>query len=308
MSLMIPYDSQDFPSAYGIGSGNLTTSWDDLLWAGLTVGRPNTAYVFQHGEASFYEALFRLSLIRMTVEQDHFGELRRADAFAALDPTEKGAVSYFLGMTLCKLFAYKLLDAPWLLHLDVFRDSLKPALLGRSRPDLVGLDASGRWHAFESKGRSGSPSHHDIANAKSQARRLIAVSGTPCSLQIGTFAYFRSDALRFYWCDPEPKGAERIDIPSPDQEWRYYYKPALSLASGMEVSSISVTGDSAQVYVEIHSEIHELLLRGHWLEAHELAKRLWEQLEKQGFRPDGLRVSVSDSWQRSLRSIEEDWR
>ena len=75
MSLMIPYDSQDFPSAYGIGSGNLTTSWDDLLWAGLTVGRPNTAYVFQHGEASFYEALFRLSLIRMTVEQDHFGEL-----------------------------------------------------------------------------------------------------------------------------------------------------------------------------------------------------------------------------------------
>ena len=169
MSLVIPYESQDFPPEYGIGPGILTTSWDDLLWAALTVGRPNTAYVFQHGEASLYEALFRLSLIRMAVEQDYFGELNRTTAFAELDPTEKGAVSYFLGMTLCKLFAAKLLHAPWLLHLDIFRDSLNPGLLGRSRPDLVGLDAFGRWHAFESKGRSGSPSDHDIENAKNQA-------------------------------------------------------------------------------------------------------------------------------------------
>ena len=138
MSFMIPYESQDFPSTYGIGSGNLSTSWDDLLWAALTVGRPNTAYVFRHGDASLYEALFRLSLIRMAVEQDCVGELNRTTAFAALDPTEKGAVSYFLGMAVCKLFAAKLLHAPWLLHLDVFRDSLNPLLLGRSRPDLVG--------------------------------------------------------------------------------------------------------------------------------------------------------------------------
>ena len=49
MSLMIPYDSQDFPSAYGIGPGNLTTSWDDLLWAGLTVGRPALETVYEPG-------------------------------------------------------------------------------------------------------------------------------------------------------------------------------------------------------------------------------------------------------------------
>ena len=46
---MIPYDSQDFPSAYGIGPGNLTTSWDDLLWAGLTVGRPALETVYEPG-------------------------------------------------------------------------------------------------------------------------------------------------------------------------------------------------------------------------------------------------------------------
>jgi hypothetical protein len=63
---------------------------------------PPTYHVFRHGEASFHEAIFRLALIRMAVEQAWSGYLRRTDAFAALDPTEKGMVSYFLGMTLCK--------------------------------------------------------------------------------------------------------------------------------------------------------------------------------------------------------------
>ena len=303
MSLMIPYESQGFPSAYGIGPGPLTTSWHDLLWAALTVGRPNTAYVFQHGDASFYEALFRLSLIRMAVEQDCVGELNRTTAFAALDPTEKGAVSYFLGMTLCKLFASELLDTPWLLHLDVFRASLNPALLGRSRPDLVGQDSADRWHAFLSKGRSGSPSERNIENAKSQAQRLIAVDGTPCSLQIGTFVYFRSNALRFYWCDPEPKGPERIDIRSPDQEWRFYHEPAFALVSNTDSSMDQVVRGPAQVIVEAHPDIHQLLSRELRTEAHELAKRLREQFKKQRFQPDGLRVKAGDSWQQPLESV-----
>lgn len=52
-------------------------------------------------------------------------------------------MNYFLGMTFCKLFAAKLLNTPWLLHLDVFRPTLNPVLSGRSRPDLVGLERGG---------------------------------------------------------------------------------------------------------------------------------------------------------------------
>ena len=44
MSLRIRYDSQDFPSTHGIGSGTLSISWDDLLRAALTVGRPNAKH------------------------------------------------------------------------------------------------------------------------------------------------------------------------------------------------------------------------------------------------------------------------
>ena len=106
-----------------------TLHGDELLWAAITIGRPSTYHVFRYGTASFHEAIFRLSLIRLAVEEDWGNRLRRTDAFVALDPTEKGMGSYFLGMTLCKLFASRLLNTPWLLHLDVFRSSLSAVIL-----------------------------------------------------------------------------------------------------------------------------------------------------------------------------------
>jgi len=121
--LRIPYESEDFPHPTRNGSFELAVTWDDILWAAVMVGRPNRHYVFRHGRASHYEALFRLSLVRMALEQagPNAYRLRRTSAAKTLDPTEKGAVSYFLGMTLCKLFASKLLNTPWLIHLDAFR-------------------------------------------------------------------------------------------------------------------------------------------------------------------------------------------
>jgi len=132
--LRIDYESEAFPPASGISNGNsiLQVTWDELLWAAVTVGRPNRQYVFHHGMASKYEALFRLSLVRMALEQSgpRGNRLRRTTAARTLDPSEKGAVNYFLGLAVAKLFADKCLDAPWMLHLDVFRPQLNVQLAG----------------------------------------------------------------------------------------------------------------------------------------------------------------------------------
>ena len=206
-SFLIPYTSRDFPPGIVAGQGYLKADWCDLLWAALTVGRPNTAYVFGHGDASHYEALFRLSLVRMALEERPLSPwLYRTEAFRSLDPTEKGAVSYFLGMTVCKLFTEMFLDTTWLLHLDVFRDQLDPVLLGgRSRPDLLGEDSIGAWHAFECKGRSSVPNAEERRKAKLQAERLVRVGATNCSLHVGAISYFRQDRLEFHWRDPDPE-------------------------------------------------------------------------------------------------------
>lgn len=303
MTLRIEYQSQSFPSVYGLrGDMSLTTSWDELLWAAITIGRPSTYHVFRYGPASFHEAIFRLSLIRMAVEEDWNGRFRRTDAFAGLDPTEKGMVSYFLGMTLCKLFASRLLFTPWLLHLDVFRPLLNPVVLGRSRPDLVGENNAGEWHAFESKGRSSAPSSGDKRKAKEQADRLVSVNGNRCLLHIGSFAFFRSDLLEFYWRDPNPDTKEPIELPRPAEEWRYYFEPALSLASPAE-DMLSRDRERADVVVTIHPKIHTLLIDGLWLKAREAAKELRDEFNAGGYQPDGLRVIAGESWSKSHISI-----
>jgi hypothetical protein len=306
MSLRIEYRSRDFPAVYSLSrNGTLTTTWDELLWAAITIGRPSTYHVFRHGQASFHEAIFRLALVRMAIEQTWTGHLQRTKAFAALDPTEKGMVSYFLGMALCKLFASQFLGTPWLLHLDVFRQSLNPFVLGRSRPDLVGQDVSGNWHAFESKGRASVPTSSDKAKAKIQAQRLVSINNRDCSLQVASFAFFRAEVLEYYWRDPEPDSREDpIRLPRPGAEWRYYYEPALSLASGADSPSTAAERELADVTVQIHPEVHHLLLEARWVAARRLAIRLHKTLASQGYKPDGVKVIAGERWSKPYDPTE----
>ena len=47
MGLRIPYESEDFPpntfppNTVQNGKAELSLTWDDILWAAMTVGRPN---------------------------------------------------------------------------------------------------------------------------------------------------------------------------------------------------------------------------------------------------------------------------
>ena len=165
----------------------------------------------------------------MALEQSSSRRLRRTAAARTLDPTEKGAVNYFLGLTICKLFAAKLLDAPWMLHLDVFRPYLDVMLASRSRPDLVGQTLAGNWIVLECKGRISSPDTAVKNRAKQQAMRVVSISGAAPSRCIGGIAFFKNDVLQFYWRDPDPETRNPIRIEPSPQTWSYYYRPALEL-------------------------------------------------------------------------------
>src|SRR5882757_5639345 len=99
----IEFISEGFPNPGPVtnGTDTLSVTWDDLLWAAITVGRPSRHFIFRHGVSSLYEALFRASALRMTLEQISpvARRLRRTAAAKSLDPSEKGAVNYFLGLT-----------------------------------------------------------------------------------------------------------------------------------------------------------------------------------------------------------------
>ena len=312
--IRIRYTSEGFPAGRLVGLPPLETSWDNLLHAALTVGRPNIQYVFRHGRASLFEAVFRFSLMRMALEQRPFSDrLHRTEVFKSLDPTEKGAVSYFLGMALCKLFAYELLHTPWLIHVDALRGLLPMGVLeGRSRPDLVGKDRTGNWLAFECKGRSSVPRDLDLAKAKKQADRLVRVDAEPCDLHIGAITYFRADKLEFRWRDPDPEEPERLDpfeVRLPDDVWRYHYEPALALASETDDDRAPTFRGGADVDVHIHDTVLGFLRDGAWTAAHSAAIEIGSaELRQVGYQDDGIRVTAGASWRRPLDTLGLDQR
>jgi hypothetical protein len=312
-NLVIDYVSEAFPAGRGISSsGSLVVTWDDVLGAAVTLGRPNLHYVFRHGLASRYEAIFRFSLVRMALEQRGPAgrRLRRTGAFKSLDPTEKGAINYFLGMTFCKLFADKLLGTPWLLHLDVFRAQLNSKILtGRSRPDLVGQETiGGAWHAFECKGRASTPGAKEKTKAKAQAQRLVSVNGQSCSLHIGAITYFAGDVLRFYWRDPEPEEPRKlspIELKVPAGAWRDYYEPFADLIRphaeqllNMDDGPRTVQIEEADIEVGVAPELLPLLLDRRWQDTRQILGSLAPALQERGYRTDGLLVKTGQSWRR----------
>lgn len=305
--LRLPYTSEAFPPVVlANGNNELSVAWDEILWAALTIGRPSVHHVFAHGAASFHEAIFRLSLVRMALEQ--YGpsatRLRRTTAYKSLDPTEKGAISYFLGMILCKVFSSRLLATPWLLHLDVFKATVPTTVLGRSRPDLFGQQVgSGDWLSFETKGRASKPSSIDREKAKAQAARLVSVSGTPCTLHIGSFAYFANDALHFHWIDPPSDPKRPIKIPEIGDGWRFYYGPARALwnafgreAKAQDQASLGFALPFLDLTIWVHPLLAPFFLDENWVGAQRAMFELSEQLLADGFQLDGLRVESGPSW------------
>ncbi|HWD92276.1 MAG TPA: hypothetical protein VG938_08000 [Verrucomicrobiae bacterium] len=311
----INYESRAFPSTTGIvnGANMLPANWNDILWAALTVGRPNRHYVFRHGQSSQYEALFRMSLVRMAVQQSgSFGRrLRRTEAVKSLDPTEKGAVSYFLGMVMCKLFSLKLLDTAWLLHLDVFRPLLNPVLNGRSRPDLIGESSSGTWIAFESKGRVSPPDRSAKDKSKAQALRCLSVNGQKVTMHIGAITFFKNDSLQFYWEDPPNSGDQKngIRVQAADNIWRFHYLPTLELLhdaepTGANREEVSLSLQNIDLEIGIAKDVLRLLQLEKWREARTWCREHHKRLTERGFFPDGIRVVAGKKWQDRFDELE----
>jgi hypothetical protein len=308
--LRIDYESEGFAPASGVASGanSLNVTWDDLLWAAMTVGRPNRQYVFRHGSASWYEALFRLSLVRMSLEQAGPAgrRLRRTQAARTLDPSEKGAVNYFLGLAVAKLFADKCLNAPWLLHLDVFRPQLNVELAGRSRPDLVGETTVGGWIALECKGRISRPSENAKQKAKEQAERIVAIDGVVPIVNAGCVTFFKRDVLQFFWRDPTPDPSRikhPIDLEVPEESWRNYYGPILALFSGTDVARperrgeiVTARDERLDVTVSIAADVLRLLEAEQWSEARIAAAEAAAKHEDPSLRADGVRVTAGETW------------
>jgi hypothetical protein len=217
--------------------------------------------VLRHGTYSVLEALWRVAIVRANLIQESRGRIAQSSAFRGLDPSERGAVSYFLGLTFTKLIAEKLFGVPWLLHLDVYRQDLNPYLALKVKPDFVGMDAQNQWLVAESKGRTSSIGREDLLEAKKQTRSLRNLNGQLPALRIAVGTYFSSHMSRARIFDPEDfdDDASDLDI-RPDDFARAYYRPVIEVveqlpavettAPGAAVRTVELTGLDARVGID----------------------------------------------------------
>ena len=219
----IPYFPEEFPPhtpSRFHAAGVEEFTWAHLVHAAITVGRASWADVFQHGNYSVLEILWRVAMLRANLRDDG-NRLAASAAYAHLDRSEKGAVSFFLGLCAAKVFAARLLDVFWLLHLDVYRSILDPTFSTAERPDFVGMDATGHWIVVEAKGRTRRAPKKLLEKAKQQTDSLSTVAGQAPVLCIGMAAYFASGRLCACIRDPvKPVPLDKID---PESLAQAYY-------------------------------------------------------------------------------------
>jgi hypothetical protein len=307
MLLKIDFEATKFPAKSPLKNGHhiLSVTWEDILWSAISVGRPSVHSIFKHGDVSEFEAIFRLSLVRMALEQrsSKSKRLRRTDAFKELDPSERGAINYFLGLTMAKLVADKQLGAPYLLHLDVFGKQLKAVLKQRSRPDLVGQTSSGDWIALESKGRSSAPNNSSKNKAKQQAQRITTIQGHVPKYTVASFSFFDGDALKIYWEDPKPKARDEIEVSFPASAWRLHYLPLLRLIQRNRAALRAMRDNGQLMAVEgadISVGIHPSVLR-RLIDLPETDPRpTTDHKIGDPFRRDGIAVITGASWKSPL--------
>lgn len=229
----VPYEASDFPPASPLnGPGALAVTWDELLWAAVTVGKCQTD-VFRHGSYSIAEMLHRISCFQAyyVVKDGHLG---LSPVFKHLDPTEKGLVSYYTGMTVAKLYADKILGIPWMMHISRYaatwaiRYGAKP-----DRPDLFGCNASGEWAVVEAKGRS-RVTGLLITKMKHQKSAVATINNYPPQYRIGSATRFQAQQLSLRVIDP-PRRRIAHEVPLDPAAWLIdYLAPLVDLVRSLE--------------------------------------------------------------------------
>jgi hypothetical protein len=219
-------------------TGILDVEFSELIWAAFTVGRwRDDLYL---GPAYWpYELISRFGLIRAYLGLDGHDNFVRTAAYDRLDPTEKSGVSYHLGMAVAKILSERLLNTPWLMHIDRYRQIYGVTLKqGLGRPDLFGprdVQTMTDWVVIEAKGRTNAARQADVQKMIDQKALVVTIGGAVPWVRGGVAAHFPRGQLEAEFVDPSARPEdERVEafedyVPEPSTFARAYYEPVLDV-------------------------------------------------------------------------------
>ena len=318
---MIPCVVREFAPELGVTLDRptyLSVTWLDIIHAAITVGRRGWWDVWQHGAYSIFEMFYRSSMVFANFRESANGGIRKTTAHEWLDPSEKSAVSYFLGLTCAKLMATQRLSVHWAMHLSVYAEHLQATFSTssgpRRRPDLVGRDTSGRWCVFEAKGRTNKPTAKTIQDAKEQTRMLRTIRGVDPYLRIASIAHFVNQTLCVHLEDPKGADEEALDLDVSEAQFiRDYYRPFTHLVEQNRAEPIEIDGHKVRVVgvpgadmrIGLSEDIRTMVTDK--TEQHLLpreAVRSFDVSRNLLLGSDGILVELGKTWSPEMMSLE----
>lgn len=223
-------------------------------------------------------------------------------AWSRLDPCEKAAVNNLLGNVVTKLLCERILDAPLLWFLDLYRDMFSARLNGNNRPDFFTRTRAGVWVSLEAKGRANAPSTNSLTLAKNQAEALVAINGdnTKAHVVCWTMARERCVAARFHDPTPEDKGVSiRVDF---ERLINDYYAPIHEIMEASERIRYSprltmFRFDAGDFLIAFHPKLRHLLdSRESKAQLFHLDPAAYDPIDDVAPGPDGIILIPGQSW------------
>lgn len=225
---LLPFRTNKFTAPAPPLQGNLPVSIARLVWGAATVGASPVA--LGAPPRPLIELCWRVALTGANVSEDaRSSRWVKTGSYNRLDPSEKSAVSYFLGMTQAKVTCEMLLGVPHLVHLDAVL-----ALLGQttkeSRPDFIGSDWATMSYtvAVEAKGRTRGRTKAVTDKAKLQAGLLPSIVGTSSNACVASVASFDNDGYWVAYLEDPPGPYEGLEALTIEILLVAYYRPLVA--------------------------------------------------------------------------------
>jgi hypothetical protein len=316
---IIRYKASNFGRHWGSalnGRHRLSLTWNEIIWAAITMGKPGVGFLLSHGWHSISDLVVRSYTVYANLRES-YTFIEKSSLYTGLDPTEKSGVSYFMGMIAAKVLGARLLDTPWLFHVSLIKSLGGSVVLkAKSEPDLVGLRGNRQWIVVEAKGRTGGYSAPAMSAAKLQTRQLRTINGQYPSLRVAIQASFNP---RLEWALEDP---EEFDEVAPDLQFdtevameMYYSAATMATDKGQSrllgsreflVQELSEIGVTIGIDQEVRNRLKERSMFQY--EQSLPPEQCVEFHSEDNFSvfSDGLAISLDERWSEN-RMVQDPW-
>lgn len=318
--MIIPYEALGFPASAPKdlhGSGSLSLTWPDLVWAAITVGKPGIAYVYMHSWHSISDLFARSHTVYANLCEVN-NHIAQSSLYKASDPTEKGATSFFMGMAAAKLACSRFLGTPYLFHFSMSRVLGIPIRSqSKLQPDLLGQLPNGDWVIVEAKGRTGKFDATALDKAKRQTQSVLTINGSSSITRVAAQTYFEP-WMKLVLKDPEPaeETSAHVEIDLQAAYRRYYSLAYEATQISGDIRQIgtqeyifsALAETNTGIAIGIRSDVRARLASGldisRDLVQGDAATGSPMKFDNTSIFPDGLAVSLDKRWSTELMKRE----